>query len=81
MTWQLHQEGLILDGDRLVGSMMPDKGRWRVEIMWSGPGGDIVYETEVHAAALAFIIGVEKTVAAYNHIVNRQFDQLLKATK
>lgn len=74
MSWQVRQDGLILDNEarRVVGSMVQKIASpepriyWRVEIAWSGPGGDIVYETEVHAAALAFIIGVEKAFAAFS---------------
>ena len=59
MTWQVHQDGPILDGDRVVGSMVPRGKLWCVEILWSGPGGDIIYRTDTHSSAIAFILGVE----------------------
>ena len=69
MTWKVHQEGPILDGNRVVGSMIektrggigltkPEEKIWRVEILWMT--GDIVYDTAVYAAALAFILGVAR---------------------
>jgi hypothetical protein len=68
--WQVHQDGFIMDGDRVVGTMVAaGRGRWRVEILWSGPGGDIQYETDVHASALAFILGVEATTSRYRQVV------------
>jgi hypothetical protein len=70
MIWKIHQDGPIIDSNRVVGSMV-EKTRggigltkseekvWSVEILWSGPGGNIVYQTDTHASALAFILGVE----------------------
>ena len=82
MTWQVHQEGPILDGDRVVGSMIPlprtqDKiQRWRIEILWSGAGGDMIYETDTHSNALAYVLGVE---AVFNRLMPRHsiFDEAL----
>lgn len=66
--WQVHQEGPILDGWLVVGSMVQlvtPTQRWRVEILWSGPDGNIVHETDNHAAAFAFILGVEQTMIRF----------------
>lgn len=66
--------GIITDGDRVVGSVHggPKIGGgevWRVEVMWSGSGGDIVCVTDNFEKALCFIEGVEKTVAAFTKVV------------
>jgi hypothetical protein len=37
---------------------------WHVEILWSGPTGDIVYDAPSLPAAMAFIAGVEKAMEA-----------------
>jgi len=39
--------------------------KWLVEILWSGPTGDIKFEAENITAALAFVKGVEKTFEAF----------------
>ena len=56
---------LIMDKDRLVGSIarkQPDAEEYhehfRVEITWSGTGGDITYEGNLDEAR-AFVEGVE----------------------
>lgn len=61
---------LIQNGHVIVGSIkciVGTPGRfssWSVEILWSGPGGDIKSEFSDHAQALAFVQGVEKTITA-----------------
>lgn len=77
MTW--YTDGvseLITDGNRVVGSCVckPTVGKedtWRVEIMWSGPGGDIVGDFDSFEKALAFIHGVEQ---AFQRFAVRQVE-------
>jgi hypothetical protein len=61
-----HQDdtAVILHGSRIVGSMVRKCGRWRVEILWSGPSGDIKASFSDFFQALAFIDGVERTLMA-----------------
>lgn len=55
---------LIVDGNVIVGSMARADGVWVIEILWSGPSGDIKADFKSYDAALAFVRGVEKTVVA-----------------
>jgi hypothetical protein len=63
MTWQAVDVApdttLIQENDRVVGSIQ-HIGRWQVEILWSGGGGDITGEFYTKSEALAFVSGVEK---------------------
>ena len=57
---------LIMTGDRVIGSIIrTPTGRWRVEILWSGPTGDITGDFIEYRIALAFVEGAEKTFAAF----------------
>lgn len=62
---------LIQNGDVVVGSIrniaVPPlmAAAWRVEILWSGPGGDIKGGFSDYTSALAFVEGIEKTLAAF----------------
>lgn len=47
----------------LVGSIDLIKGRWHVEILWSGRGGNIRADFAENASALAFVHGVEAAFA------------------
>jgi hypothetical protein len=70
MTWTIEttpdSRYLIMDGNRLVGSIarleQPDEeecqDRFKVEIIWSGTGGDLTYEGNLDEAR-AFVEGVE----------------------
>lgn len=42
----------------VVGSINEKDGRWFVEIMWSGPGGDYKADFGTYLQALAYIHGV-----------------------
>lgn len=54
---------LIQNGDVVVGSVRRQGGRWFVEVLWSGPGGDIKGEFSDYPQALAFVEGAEKTLS------------------
>lgn len=65
--------GLIFNGPIVVGSIeqgtrggigltKPEEKYWRVQVLWSGPGGDIEGEFSELSRALCFIEGVEKTL-------------------
>lgn len=55
---------LVQDGHVIVGSMAHADGKWMVEILWSGPSGDIRFSGTTKIGALAFIEGVQKTTLA-----------------
>jgi len=48
---------LIMDGDRVVGSIAKRGPHWRVEVLWSGD--DIEFEATDYITAQAFALGVE----------------------
>lgn len=64
MSWKIEKAynkmHLITRDDGVVaGSIVQaSEHRWFVEVLWSGPGGDIVYEAPSMAAAEAFVAGV-----------------------
>lgn len=65
MTWEIRKadetHDLIMDGDRLSGSIVAaNHGLYRVEILWSGRGGDLRYTAKSKQAAEAFVKGVEQ---------------------
>lgn len=69
--WHTVQQGedayLILHSNRIVGSIVrrEDTAKWRVEILWSGPSGDIIGDSfGQYVQALAFVQGVEQTLMA-----------------
>lgn len=49
---------IMRDENVLAGSIARVGDHWHVEILWSGPEGDIVYDAPTLAAALAFVDGV-----------------------
>lgn len=53
-------EKLILDGQRLAGSIVRHGTGWRVEVLWRGPGGDMIYKAASLHAAMAFLAGVDE---------------------
>ena len=75
--WQLDNNApntwLIHDGERVIGSMVLDPSVdvhvYRVEILWSGPGGDIGFESENLESALSFIKGVEKAFSSFLYTI------------
>ncbi|WP_156438761.1 hypothetical protein [Bradyrhizobium valentinum] len=70
MMWETKDGGddtwLIQNGPLVVGSIRraPGEGTYRVEIMWGGPTGDIIFEAPTMTTALAFVAGVEKAFEA-----------------
>jgi hypothetical protein len=50
----------------LAGSIARVDDHWRVEIMWGGPGGAIIYEAPSLPRALAFMDGVD---AAFERVI------------
>jgi hypothetical protein len=62
--WVIHN-GFITSDDLAIGSIVKVDNKWLVEILWSGPTGDIKFEAESNTAALAFIKDVEKTFEAF----------------
>jgi hypothetical protein len=54
---------IIRDEATLSGSICRDGDRWHVEITWSGPGGDIVYDAPSLPAAIAFVDGIGEALA------------------
>lgn len=67
MNWRVEGHGddlMILDGSRLVGSMRKQAPGWRIEVLWSGPSGDITFHAATMPEALAFLAGVEKAFTA-----------------
>lgn len=60
MAW--HTEGeLIMNGNLLAGSIVEREGRWFVEIPLNDT--DVCFDSADRDNALAFIEGVEKTLA------------------
>jgi hypothetical protein len=72
MSWHTDKRNeitsLIMDDERLVGSICREGEMWKVEILWSGPGGDITGSFAEYKSALAFVKGVEWTVAAFGMV-------------
>jgi hypothetical protein len=69
MKFQTEQvdESLTLikrDETTLSGSICRVEDHWHVEILWSGPTGDIAYDAPSLPAAMAFLAGVEQAFAA-----------------
>ena len=64
MGWVINN-GFITSDNRAIGSIVKVGTKWLVEILWSGPAGDIKFEAENITAALAFVKGVEKTFEAF----------------
>ena len=46
------------DGSTIAGSIVRVGEQWRVEILWSGPGGDITFQDASLPRVLAFVGGV-----------------------
>jgi hypothetical protein len=52
------------DENIVAGSICRAGDHWHVELLWSGPTGDIAYDAPSLPAALAFVAGVEKAFEA-----------------
>ena len=69
MTWEIkwngRTEATILDEQRVVGSIDQVFQTWRVDVLWSGPGGDISFEAASVQHAEAFVRGVEQTMQRF----------------
>ena len=65
-TEQLDEATVLIKRDEnlIAGSIARIGDHWHIEILWSGPTGDIVYDAPSLPAALAFVAGVEKAFAA-----------------
>jgi hypothetical protein len=65
-TEQLDETMVLIkrDENTLSGSICRVRDHWHVEVLWSGPTGDIVYDAPSLPAALAFVDGVEKAFEA-----------------
>lgn len=65
-TEQLDETTVLIkrDENTIAGSIGRVGDHWHVEILWSGPTGDIVHDVPSLPAALAFIAGVEKAFEA-----------------
>ena len=63
MPWDIRKtaddQWLILDAGRVRGSIVEDGPHFRVEIPWSGKGGDITFAAPTLGHATAFVRGVE----------------------
>ena len=65
MPWDIKRAGdggdhwLIMDGNRLRGTIHKVEPVFRVEIPWSGRGGDITYSSATLGHACTFVRGVE----------------------
>jgi len=49
---------IIRDGGTIAGSIARVGEQWRVEILWSGPGGDITFQDASLPRVLSFVDGV-----------------------
>ena len=58
-TEQLDETMVLIkrDENTLSGSICRVRDHWHVEVLWSGPTGDIVYDAPSLPAALAFVDG------------------------
>jgi hypothetical protein len=71
MPWDIKRAGdggvdwLIMDGNRLRGSIHHAEPVFRVEIPWSGRGGDITFSGPTLGHACTFVRGVE---AVFNRV-------------
>jgi hypothetical protein len=64
--WHIKHSGadnclVLRDKDIVIGSARRDHGSktWRVEILWSGPGGDYKFEGNSLTECRAYVAGVE----------------------
>lgn len=68
MNWyteKLNDDSYLIDsGEVVVGSINKVGDRWFVEVLWSGPSGDIKGDFSDYRLALAFVEGVEKGMMA-----------------
>lgn len=62
-------ELLVQRGNVVVGTIILKGNRWHVEVLWSGPSGDIKGNFSSELQALAFVEGVEKAMAAFRELV------------
>ncbi|WP_425906691.1 hypothetical protein [Nitrobacter sp. TKz-YC02] len=57
---------LIMRGDNTIsGSIVRAGDQWRVEVLWGGPTGDIVYDAPSLETAKAFVDGVGEAFDAF----------------
>lgn len=64
-TEEVDDNAVLIKCDEIIaGSITRIGEHWHVEVLWTGPTGDIVYDAPSLPAALAFIAGVEKTMEA-----------------
>jgi hypothetical protein len=62
---QIDVDTVLLSRETTVaGSVCRVGDHWHVEILWSGPGGDIAYDAPSMPAAMAFVAGVERAFEA-----------------
>jgi hypothetical protein len=63
MPWDIRKTAddtwVIMDGNRVCGSIVDHGSTFRVEVPWSGKGGDIVHSAPTLGHAGAFVHGVE----------------------
>jgi hypothetical protein len=60
MMWRISGDGdsrLIMDGNRVVGSLVKIGDEWRVEILWWSQIGDLRFNSASYEACLAYISG------------------------
>jgi hypothetical protein len=57
MMWRVSDGGIILDGDRVVGSLVKVGDCWSVEILWSASAGDLRFISGNYEACLAYVSG------------------------
>ena len=63
---------IIRDKATPSGSICRDGDRWHVEIIWDGPGGDIVYDAPSLPAAIAFVDGIGEALAVFDTLAKRK---------
>ena len=70
-TEQVDETTVLIKRDEniVAGSICRAGDRWHVEVLWSGPTGDIAYDAPSLAAAMAFVAGVEQAFLAMEEAI------------
>jgi hypothetical protein len=64
-TEQVDADTVLISRETTVaGSICRVGDHWHVEILWSGPGGDIMHDAPSLPAAMSFVAGVERAFEA-----------------
>ena len=63
MAWEIKREGgsayFIMNGEVVVGTIVKSNHCWCAQVLWGGPGGDMVFSHQSIDQVTGFVRGVE----------------------